>query len=142
MNNQSPDSLPSVELPNPEQHTEQGLDYAAHVESAAEQAATKRIEQGVSVPQGNPPIAAPDPIAAVAPQMVAPHDAPPSGVTGVAVMPQIAEDNDLIEKEWVDKAKQIVEHTKQDPHQQSKEMNTMKADYLKKRYNKDLKLSE
>ena len=71
-----------------------------------------------------------------------PHDPPPGGAVGVAVMPQIAEDNDLIEKEWVEKAKQIVEHTKHDPHLQSKEMNHMKADYLKKRYNKDLKLSD
>lgn len=142
MNNQSPDSLQPVELPNPEQHTAQGLDYAAQVENPVERAASSRIEQGVSVPQGNPPVAAPDPIAAVVPQIVPPHTAPPAGVAGVSVMPQIAEDNDLIEKEWVDKAKQIVEHTKHDPHLQNKEMNIMKADYLKKRYNKDLKLSE
>lgn len=142
MNNQSPDSLPPFELPNPEQHTAQGLDYAAQIDNPAERAASSRIEQGVTVPQGNPPIAAPDPIAAAVPPVVAPHAAPPTGVTGVSVMPQIADDNDLIEKEWVDKAKQIVEHTKHDPHLQNKEMNKMKADYLKKRYNKELKLGE
>ena len=56
-------------------------------------------------------------------------------------MPQIADDTDLIEKEWVVKAKHIVEQTAQDPYLQNKEMSKIKADYLKKRYNKDLKVA-
>lgn len=56
--------------------------------------------------------------------------------------PQIADDTDLIEKEWVEKAKQIVEQTKADPYQQNKAMNRFKADYIKKRYNKDVKLDD
>lgn len=60
-----------------------------------------------------------------------------SGTTGL-----IADDADLIEKEWVMKAKAIVLQTKNDPHAQNLEMNKVKADYLKKRYNKDLKVSE
>lgn len=55
--------------------------------------------------------------------------------------PVLADDVDVIEKEWVQKAKQIVEKTKQDPYQQNKEMNVFKADYMKKRYGKDLKLT-
>lgn len=55
--------------------------------------------------------------------------------------PVMADDVDVIEKEWVQKAKQIVEKTKQDPYQQNKEMNVFKADYMKKRYGKDLKLT-
>jgi hypothetical protein len=54
----------------------------------------------------------------------------------------IADEADLIEKEWVDKAKAIVANTKDDPHLQNKEMSKVKAQYLKTRYNKDLKLSE
>ncbi len=54
----------------------------------------------------------------------------------------IADDADLIEKEWVVRAKAIVTQTKDDPHMQNQEMNKVKADYLKKRYNKDLKISE
>jgi len=42
----------------------------------------------------------------------------------------------------VTKAKQIVEQTKDDPYKQTKEINKMKADYLKKRYAKELKLLE
>ncbi len=54
----------------------------------------------------------------------------------------MADDTDLIEKEWVIRAKSIVTQTKDDPHLQNKEMNKVKADYMKKRYNKDLKVSE
>lgn len=53
-------------------------------------------------------------------------------------IPDEAAESDLIEKEWVDKAKQIVEHTVDDPFTQQEELSKMKADYLKKRYNKDL----
>jgi hypothetical protein len=56
--------------------------------------------------------------------------------------PLIAEDADLIEKEWVLKAKQIVEKTKYDPYLQNKEMGKFKADYLKKRYNKTINTVE
>ncbi len=56
--------------------------------------------------------------------------------------PELAEDVDLIEKEWVDKAKAIVNHTKDDPYNQNKEINKMKADYIKKRYNKDIQVGE
>lgn len=57
-------------------------------------------------------------------------------------MPAIADDIDLIEREWVHKAKEIVEHTRGDPYKRTKEMNKVKADYLKKRYNKDLELED
>lgn len=54
----------------------------------------------------------------------------------------MADDTDLIEKEWVLRAKTIVNRTKDDPHSQNKEINKVKADYIKKRYNKDIKVSE
>ena len=56
--------------------------------------------------------------------------------------PVIADDSDLIEKEWVQKAKEIISQTLNDPHQQSKELNIFKADYMQKRYNKTIKMSE
>ena len=55
---------------------------------------------------------------------------------------QAADDKDLIEKEWVRKAKQIVERTKDDPYKQSEELTVFKADYMKKRYNKTIKLTK
>lgn len=53
--------------------------------------------------------------------------------------PQIADDVDLIEKEWVEKAKSIVAKTKADPHAQNQELNQVKADYIKQRFNKELR---
>lgn len=51
-----------------------------------------------------------------------------------------AEDNELIEKEWVQKAKQIIERTAEDPHKQKDEITAFSASYLKKRYGKDIKV--
>lgn len=56
-------------------------------------------------------------------------------------VPALASDDEVIEKEWVDKAKKIVDQTKNDPYQQEKEVSKLQADYLKKRYGKDVKLS-
>jgi hypothetical protein len=56
--------------------------------------------------------------------------------------PQIADDIDLIEKEWVEKAKEIVDKTKENPYLQNKAISEIKADYIKKRYNKELAKSE
>ncbi|MCE7936510.1 hypothetical protein DYH10_01835 [Candidatus Saccharibacteria bacterium CPR2] len=56
------------------------------------------------------------------------------------VGPTIADDVDLIEKEWVQKAKNIVEDTRDDPHMQEKEVSKLQADYLKKRYGKEVKI--
>ncbi|HET6622707.1 MAG TPA: hypothetical protein VFG56_02115 [Candidatus Saccharimonadales bacterium] len=56
--------------------------------------------------------------------------------------PIAAGDDDLIEKEWVDKAKQIISETKDDPYAQEKAVNQLQADYLKKRYGRTVKLSD
>lgn len=54
----------------------------------------------------------------------------------------LIEDSDLIEKEWVDKAKRIVERTREDPHEQSELITEVRADYMKKHYNKTIKTSK
>jgi len=52
----------------------------------------------------------------------------------------IADDVDLIEKEWVDKAKAIVEATQDDPRKQKSEISKVKAEYIQKRFNKTIKV--
>lgn len=47
-------------------------------------------------------------------------------------------DTDRIEKEWIDKAKAIVAKTQDDPYEQKKEMSKVKAEYIKKRFNKSI----
>ncbi|HLC91512.1 MAG TPA: hypothetical protein VJC09_00505 [Candidatus Saccharimonadales bacterium] len=56
--------------------------------------------------------------------------------------PNVADDEDLIEQEWVDKAKAIVDRTHNDPYLQNQELGKFKADYIKKRYNREIKVSE
>lgn len=53
-------------------------------------------------------------------------------------IPTVAEDSDLIEKEWVEKAKTIVEKTRHDPFLQSQGLSELRAEYLQKRYGKNL----
>lgn len=78
-------------------------------------------------------------------QVISPDDGQATGGSqtipdsrALVAVPEEAGDNDLIEKEWVLKAKQIVEQTAEDPYRQQEELSKMKADYMKKRYNKDL----
>lgn len=66
----------------------------------------------------------------IAAQKISPHS------------PALADDVDLIEKEWVVKAKAIIKNTRDNPNEQTKEISKFKADYLKTRYSKDLKISE
>lgn len=49
-----------------------------------------------------------------------------------------AVDEDVIEKEWVDKAKQIVAATADDPHARSDQVSALQKEYLEKRFNKEL----
>lgn len=56
--------------------------------------------------------------------------------------PVVAADQDVIEKEWVDSSKKIIAETQGDPHKRSKRVGKLHADYLKKRYGKELKPAE
>lgn len=48
--------------------------------------------------------------------------------------PAIAADDDLIEKEWVDKAKKIISETKDNPRKREEDVSRLQIDYLEKRY--------
>lgn len=99
------------------------------------------IEQGAETkevradsPSGDPvsaPPIAPPPVPVVA----QPSLTDDSQISGVAT-PAAAGDDDLIEKEWVDRAKQIVAKTRDDPRAQDEAIGRLQADYLKKRYGK------
>ncbi|HSW99243.1 MAG TPA: hypothetical protein VLF71_05390 [Candidatus Saccharimonadales bacterium] len=52
------------------------------------------------------------------------------------------DDSDALDEEWVNKAKAIVEKTKADPYVESKELGKVKAEYLRIRYNKQIKVAE
>lgn len=124
---------PEMHLPAPVAESS-SVPIAAPGEASAPEVAPRQATNApISLPL--PPISGTNPVVS----QTSSNGAIPT--TNIAV-PLTADDNDLIEKEWVNKAKLIVERTKSDPSQQSKEIGVFKADYLQKRYNKTIKLSE
>ena len=53
-----------------------------------------------------------------------------------------AADGNLIEKQWVTKAKEIVAETKSDPYKQKNEISKAKADYIQKRFKKTIRTDD
>lgn len=132
INFEPPADLPKPEFrPTPEVPTGQ---TPAH-----EQEQVRKVEQGVTAPDPTMLFQTSLPSNA-APILAGPltNTVPPSSSSTTSLD---AEDSDLIEKEWVAIAKQIVGQTRNDPYVQNKEMSKVKADYIKKRYNKDLKIN-
>lgn len=135
-----PNEAPSVEqapLPKPER--------SADSETAPVEQAPPSQERlgppGDRVSQGGPAASTlPTPVVSPPPTKPAPVADEPIGQATTG--PAIADDVDVIEKEWVDKAKTIVNTHKHDPYNQEKEASKLQADYLKKRYGKDIKLPE
>jgi len=122
--NVGPEAAPN--LPPLDVGIERGQERVEQVAEASARAA----DAATSVP-------APVPVAPVVPaqaqqgQPVAP-----------SATPLVAADEDLIEKEWVDKAKQIIEQTRDDPHARTQKVNELQRDYLQKRYGKVVGASE
>jgi hypothetical protein len=85
-------------------------------------------------------------IPALPPLQVVPAPAPVVDDTAASLTdddtPIAANDDDLIEKEWVDKAKKIILQTKDDPYLREQEVNKLQADYLRKRYGRELGSSQ
>lgn len=86
---------------------------------------------------------------AVIPDVAAPTLASPAqddNFTSPVVSPKtsklLAAEKDLIEKQWVEKAKEIVAETRSDPYQQKNEMSKAKADYIHKRFKKVVKTDD
>ncbi len=112
--------------------------------------AAEGLLDGVERPAG--PERGSGPSAPPSPSTIPLPEPPPAPLTtspandAAAVTPPSAlladDDNDLIEKEWVNKAKKIVERTRDDPYKQSEDLTIFKADYLKKRYGKTVKVSQ
>jgi hypothetical protein len=53
-----------------------------------------------------------------------------------------ADDADRIEKQWIDRTKMIVNTTKDDPYKQKVQMSKVKADYIKKRFDKSIPVDD
>lgn len=113
--------------------------------SANPESAPAAPEQAPAAPERAP--AANTSAAVALPAIPLPLPTPPTTgsdvtATSQSVVPSASDDTDLIEKEWVHRAKQIVERTRDDPYKQSEELTVVRADYLKQRYDKSVKLSK
>jgi hypothetical protein len=129
--------LSSFELPaQPERspETENQQEQIAEAPPARQEQVGKQPKQPALpvVPDDIP--AADQPVIAAPPQdIAAPVPVDPKAVAG---------DSDHIEREWVDKVKNIVAQTRDDPHLQKEQMSRVKAEYIQKRFNKTIKTDE
>ena len=140
MEPQEQERTPSFELPSTQHQELAGLNVPEQQIDARNEKQGNIAVEHASVQQSAPPQAV-NLRSAVGQQATAIAD-DTSAAAAYSSAPVVAYDTDLIEKEWVEKAKEIVARTSHDPHLQNKEMNKFKADYLKKRYNKEIKLNE
>lgn len=53
-------------------------------------------------------------------------------------VPDVAADDDRIEREWVDKAKKIIDDTQGDPYRREQAISQLQQEYLLKRYRKEI----
>lgn len=132
----NPDKLPGLALPQPS--LEKGPVVGGFPEVANSQEI--RPETIKIAPTAVPPVAVPSLSPAQTTQALpyTPIPEPPSGGSAAAT----DDDADALDAEWVSKAKSIVERTKSDPFTESKELSKAKADYLRIRYNKHIKVAE
>ena len=133
---------PQEILPSPEKQNDAAQEEAP--ESFQEEASVKKTEQKTGASSGFGAVAATavDDAQVQVQGAVSSAGAQATAATTQLDVPEIADDVDLIEKEWVKKAKEIVDATQGDPYKQNNQINKMKVEYIKKRYNKDIKFKE
>lgn len=131
---------PSHELPKPQQNNVI-TDNGEYVVSAPEKhnvaPSGERIAQAASAVAQ-----AADDTTVVAPTVTPPATNSASVSVTSFVVPTMAADVNRIEKEWVAIAKFIVNKTRMDPRAQSSELSSFKHEYIKKRYGKEVKISD
>lgn len=110
----------------------------AKQEQAVESPAARPETSGNRPPAPALP-AVPDDIPAADQPVIA---APPQDLAAASPGNSHAQNPDHIEREWVDKVKGVVASTRDDPYLQKDQMSKVKAEYIKKRFNKQIKTDE
>ena len=72
------------------------------------------------------------------PPQPAPEPSPVQIAQPVDQNPIAANDDDDIEKEWVNRAKQIITQTRDDPYARERAIGALQRDYLMKRYGREI----
>ena len=118
------EQLPQQGAPNTDPGATNGFEAGLNEQPA--QANTPGVLPTPSYPL---PLPTPDPIAQL-------ND---DTSTTSSVAGNTTHDSDLIDKHIVDRAKAIIEKTKDDPFKQTEEITVFKADHLYKNYNRQIK---
>lgn len=132
---------PNHELPKPQQNntiTDNGEFVVSAPETFNVAPSSERVAQAVSAVAQ----AATDDIPVLMTSPVSTPSVSDSTLSTTVAIPLSAADTNRIEKEWVTIAKFIVNKTKLDPRAQSSELSSFKHEYIKKRYGKEVKLSD
>lgn len=134
------EKAPGLHLPQPS--VGEGMAFHAQYEDMPQKGEVFNVspERGGSQQPAAPVAAMPQPVAP-APLTSAGDDTQGAAPQQQAVPLDDSAADDL-DREWVNKAKMIVEKTKDDPYVQSNEISKVKADYLKIRYNKHIKVTQ
>lgn len=130
------EKAPGLHLPQPS--TNEGVPFRVQYEDMPQktEAFSASPEHGPS----RPGAVRPTTTTPLLTQAVGPADnSQPVAAQQAVSLDDVAADD--LDKEWVNKAKMIVERTKDDPYTQSKEISRAKADYMKIRYNKHIKVA-
>lgn len=108
-------------------------------EKAVEGPAAPAEQAGKQAPQPSLP-AVPDIPVADTPVIAVPVK--DDTTSGFPAADHSAKDIERIEPIWVDKAKAVIAQTREDPYKQKSEMSRVKAEYIQKRFNKQVKTDE
>jgi len=133
---------PALALPSP------SGGFGAPSESLGGQGPSRAPEAAPMGPEsavGPAAPAIPVPLAPLPPASAAAHNPlSPGPQPAVASTPAPTNDSSAtaLDEEWINKAKMIIERTKEDPYTESKELGRAKADYLRIRHNKQVKVAE
>lgn len=129
----TPQASPEKNLENPVPSPENGGQFDSQEKGERSHEREQNMKQIDR--ENSPPIAPPvTPLPLPAAPLPSAAPQPVVDTTG----PAIASDDDLIEKEWVDKAKKIITDTQNDPYRREQEVTKLQVDYLRKRYGKEL----
>jgi hypothetical protein len=131
MNPTSGEDTPKFEFEASPEGRERRQERAMEDRQAQDSASTKK--QIKTVPTDTPAVSLPVPTVPSEPATAASSPLINAQTTDLA-----AHDGDLIEKQWVARAKAIVHQTQDDPYVQKKEISKAGADYIKKRFNKTI----
>lgn len=118
-------------------HSQESVETIGNQREKLESVYGSQIEKGESLSGAQQAVqtAVTLPTPPVQPQISMPLPPAPVDDSG---LPVVAGDDDLIEKEWVASAKKIIAETKDDPYKREQEVMRLQADYLKKRYGRDI----